>query len=52
MSADRWAYVLSAYGISAILLTCLIAWIVIMRRAVKLELANLEAAGIKRRSDS
>ena len=51
MSADRWAFVLSAYGIAAFVLILLIAWIVITRRAVKRDLAALEAAGTKRRSD-
>jgi heme exporter protein D len=52
MSSDRWAFVLSAYGISLCVLICLIGWILITRRAIKRDLAALEAAGIKRRSDS
>jgi heme exporter protein D len=52
MSADRWAFVLSAYGISFGMLVCLIGWIVVTRRAIKRDLAALEAAGVKRRSDS
>jgi heme exporter protein D len=52
MSADRWAFVLSAYGVSAVFLVALIVWIVTSRRAAKRDLAALEAAGIKRRSDS
>ncbi len=52
MSADRWTFVLSAYGISFIVLALLIAWIVSNRRSAKRDLASLEAAGIKRRSDN
>ncbi|MGL4490646.1 MAG: heme exporter protein CcmD [Rhizobiaceae bacterium] len=52
MSADRWSFVLSAYGISAFVLLALIVWIVASRRAVQRDLAALETAGIKRRSDS
>ncbi len=52
MSADRWAFVLSAYGISALVLGLLIIWIVSARRSAKRELAALEASGIKRRSES
>jgi heme exporter protein D len=52
MSADRWVFVLSAYGISLAVLAILIIWIVTTRRSAKRDLANLEAAGIKRRSDN
>jgi heme exporter protein CcmD len=52
MSADRWIFVLSAYGISLVVLALLIAWIISSRRAALRNLASLEAAGIKRRSDS
>ncbi len=51
MSADRWAFVVSAYGISAFVLAALIVWIVSTRSAAKRNLAELEAAGVKRRSD-
>jgi heme exporter protein D len=43
-------YVLSAYGVSAIGLAILAAWILIDQRARKRELAKLEAAGVRRRS--
>lgn len=52
MTADRWAFVLSAYGISFVVLALLIAWIITTHRATKRDLASLEAAGIKRRSDT
>lgn len=51
MSADRWAFVLSAYGITVLALIALMFWVLTKRRQVKKDLANLEAAGIKRRSN-
>ncbi|PBB31585.1 heme exporter protein CcmD [Mesorhizobium sp. WSM3864] len=44
-------YVAAAYAISAIVLVGLIGWILIDRRARKRELAALDAAGVRRRSD-
>jgi heme exporter protein D len=44
-------YVAAAYGITAVVLAGLIGWILIDQRARKRELAELEAAGIRRRSD-
>ncbi|AZO40256.1 heme exporter protein CcmD [Mesorhizobium sp. M7D.F.Ca.US.005.01.1.1] len=44
-------YVTAAYGITAVVLVGLIGWILIDQRARKRELAELEAAGIRRRSD-
>ncbi|OBQ94656.1 MULTISPECIES: heme exporter protein CcmD [unclassified Mesorhizobium] len=44
-------YVAAAYAISAIVLVGLIAWILLDRRARKRELAALDAAGVRRRSD-
>ncbi|PWJ91478.1 heme exporter protein D [Mesorhizobium loti] len=44
-------YVTAAYGITAMVLIGLIGWILIDQRARKRELAELEAAGIRRRSD-
>lgn len=51
MLSDRMVFVLSAYGVSGLALSFLFLWIIIQRRAVKKDLAALEAAGIKRRSD-
>jgi heme exporter protein D len=44
-------YVLAAYGITALTLAGLIAWIVGDHRARRRELAELEAHGLRRRSD-
>jgi len=44
-------YVSAAYGISALAIAGLIAWILLDRRARQRELAELEAAGLRRRSD-
>jgi heme exporter protein D len=50
MSAHA-VYVASAYGISAIVLAGLAAWIMLDQRARRRELAALEAAGVRRRSN-
>ncbi len=44
-------YVTAAYAITAVALVGLIDWVLIDQRARKRELAALEAAGIRRRSD-
>ncbi|TJV39235.1 MAG: heme exporter protein CcmD [Mesorhizobium sp.] len=44
-------YVAAAYAITALVLAGLIGWILLDQRARKRELAQLEAAGVKRRSD-
>ena len=44
-------YVAAAYGITTIALTGLIGWILLDQRARNRELAELEAAGVRRRSD-
>lgn len=44
-------YVTAAYAITAIVLAGLIGWILLDQRARRRELAELEAAGIRRRSD-
>ena len=46
------AYVVAAYGVSALTLAGLALWILIDQRARRREIAALEAAGIRRRSDS
>lgn len=45
-------FVGAAYGISAVALAGLAVWIMLDRNARKRELAALEAAGVRRRSDS
>ncbi|UVK42554.1 heme exporter protein CcmD [Mesorhizobium sp. AR07] len=44
-------YVAAAYGITAVVLAGLVGWILLDQRARKRELAELEAAGVRRRSD-
>jgi heme exporter protein D len=43
-------YVTAAYAITAIVLAGLVGWILLDQRARRRELAELEAAGIRRRS--
>jgi heme exporter protein D len=44
-------YVTAAYAVTAIVLAGLIGWVLLGLKARKRELAELEAAGIRRRSD-
>jgi heme exporter protein D len=44
-------YVIAAYGISALVIACLIGWILADQRGRRREAAELEASGIRRRSD-
>jgi heme exporter protein D len=44
-------YVTAAYAITAVALAGLVGWVLLDQRARKRELAELEAAGIRRRSD-
>ena len=44
-------FVAAAYGISALGILALVAWNLIDQRARKAELAELEARGVRRRSD-
>jgi heme exporter protein D len=44
-------YVSAAYGVSAIALAGLIAWVLLDQRARRREMAELEASGVRRRSD-
>ena len=46
------AFVLAAYGASALVLGGLALWSLLARRKVLRDLATLESAGIKRRSES
>jgi heme exporter protein D len=48
----HFAYVAAAYGTSALALAGLVAWILLDQRARKAELAELEAAGVRRRSEA
>ncbi len=49
--SDHFLYVASAYGASILVLAGLAGWILADQRARKRELAQLEASGIRRRSD-
>ncbi len=44
-------YVAAAYAITALAIVGLIGWVLADQRARKRELAELEAAGVRRRSD-
>lgn len=44
------AYVVAAYGLSALIVAALIAWIMLDGRARRRELSELEAGGVRRRS--
>ncbi len=44
-------YVAAAYGIAIVVLGILIGWILLDQHLRRRELAELEAAGIRRRSD-
>ena len=45
-------YVAIAYGASALAIAGLVAWILLDQRARKAELAELEASGVRRRSEA
>jgi heme exporter protein D len=44
-------YVAAAYAITVVVLAGLVGWILLDQRARRRELAELEAAGVRRRSD-
>jgi heme exporter protein D len=44
-------YVTAAYGVSALAIAALIAWVLLDGWARRRELAELEASGVRRRSD-
>ena len=44
-------YVTAAYGISALAIAALIAWVLLDSQARRREIAELEASGARRRSD-
>ncbi|MER9153630.1 heme exporter protein CcmD [Mesorhizobium sp. M0778] len=44
-------YVTTAYAITAVVLAGLVGWILLDQRGRKRELAELEASGVRRRSD-
>ena len=45
------AYVLAAYAVSALTIAALVGWILLDQRARRRDLAALEKAGIRRRSE-
>lgn len=49
---SHFAFVAMAYGASAIALGGLVAWILLDQRARKAEMAELEASGVRRRSEA
>jgi heme exporter protein D len=44
-------YVTAAYGISALGIAALISWVMLDQRARRRDMAELEASGMRRRSD-
>ena len=48
----RFAFVAIAYGATVLTILALIAWVVLDQRARRTELAELEARGVRRRSDT
>ncbi len=51
MFGDHAAYIVPAYGASAIVIVALIIWLRLQFSSRKKELAKLERSGIKRRAD-
>jgi heme exporter protein D len=49
---NHFAFIAASYGISAFVIAALALWIAVTQRTRKAELAALEQAGIKRRSDA
>ncbi len=49
---EQWMYVIAAYSLVAVVLAGLIGWVVLDGRRRAAELADLEARGIRRRSDT
>ncbi len=49
---EQWTYVIAAYAAVAVVLAALISWVVLDGRRRAAELADLEARGIRRRSDT
>lgn len=50
MQNDYFGFIASAYGISALALIGLAAWVFLDARARRAEIAALEASGLRRRS--
>ncbi len=50
--AEQWQYVIASYSVVALVLAGLITWVVLDGRRRLAELADLEARGIRRRSDT
>lgn len=49
---DQWHYVLAAYLVAGLVLAGLVAWVLLDGRRRASELAELEARGVRRRSDA
>lgn len=52
MQADYFAFIASAYGISALAILALALWVFLDARAQRRALKMLEAQGIRRRSEA
>jgi heme exporter protein D len=50
MASAHPLYIAAAYGVSAIAILALVAWILLDQRARRRELVDLEKRGIRRRS--
>ena len=50
-SAAQWSYVWAAYGMTALVVAGLVAWVLIDAKRHERALADLERRGIRRRSD-
>lgn len=48
---EHWAFVVGAYGVTLVAVAAIIGWVVAEARRQRARLAELEARGIRRRSD-
>ena len=48
---EHWAFVVSAYAVATVAVAVLVGWVVADARRQRARLAELEARGIRRRSD-
>lgn len=51
MLGNHAGFILAAYGIAVLVIAVLFVWIVVDGRAQRRQLADLEARGVRRRSD-
>jgi heme exporter protein D len=50
-SGAQWSFIWAAYGITGLVMAALVAWVVLGARHRARALADLEARGLKRRSE-